>query len=222
MSIARTPPPSAPGAEAVESSTTRPLRADAQRNRERILAAADEMFAAHGVDASIDEIASRAGVGVGTLYRNFPTKEALLHALFVARMQPLITAARDAAEAEDPGEAFVAFMRRLGDEFVNFKALAEVMASSGMDLSAKAEASAELLQAGDALLRRAQQAGDVRPDVGIADVAAMMTGLGYADPSVTSSQRSRCLALACDSLLVRARSLLPHRTADKAPTDRGS
>jgi AcrR family transcriptional regulator len=221
MSIARTAPPSARGTEAAESSMTRPLRADAQRNRERILEAADEMFAAHGVDASIDEIASRAGVGVGTLYRNFPTKEALLQALFVARMQPLITAARDAAEAEDPGEAFVAFMRRLGDEFVNFKALAEVMASSGMDLSAKAEAAADLLQAGDALLRRAQQAGDVRPDVGIADVAAMMTGLGYADPSVTSTQRSRCLALACDSLLVRARSLLPHRTADKAPTDRG-
>ena len=221
MSIARTPPPSVRGTEAAESSMTRPLRADAQRNRERILAAADEMFAAHGVDASIDEIASRAGVGVGTLYRNFPTKEALLQALFVARMQPLITAARDAAEAEDPGEAFVAFMRRLGDEFVNFKALAEVMASSGMDLSAKAEASADLLRAGDALLRRAQQAGDVRPDVRIADVAALMTGLGYADPSVTPTQRSRCVALACDSLLTRTRSLLPHRTAGNAPVDPG-
>lgn len=222
MSIAKTPATDMGGTAAAESSMTRPLRADAQRNRERILAAADEMFAAHGVDASIDEIASRAGVGVGTLYRNFPTKEALLQALFVARMQPLITAARDAAEAEDPGEAFVAFMRRLGDEFVNFKALAEVMASSGMDLSAKAEASADLLRAGDALLRRAQQAGDVRPDVGIADVAALMTGLGYADSSVTPTQRSRCLALACDSLLVRARSLLPHRTSGKAPADRRS
>jgi AcrR family transcriptional regulator len=222
MSIAKTPATDIGGIAGDQSSMTRPLRADAQRNRERILAAADEMFAAHGVDASIDEIASRAGVGVGTLYRNFPTKEALLQALFVARMQPLITAARGAAEAEDPGEAFVAFMRRLGDEFVNFKALAEVMASSGMDLSAKAEASADLLQAGDALLRRAQQAGDVRPDVGIADVAALMTGLGYADSSVTPTQRSRCLALACDSLLVRARSLLPHRTSGKAPADQRS
>jgi AcrR family transcriptional regulator len=221
MSTARTPATSARGTAAAESSPGRPLRADAQRNRERILLAADEMFAAHGVDASIDEIASRAEVGVGTLYRNFPTKEALLQALFVARMQPLITAAREAAEADDPGEAFVAFMRRLGDEFVKFKALAEVMASSGMDLSAKAEASSALLQAGEALLRRAQQAGDVRPDVSIADVAALMTGLGYADSSVTPTQRSRCMALACDSLLMRARSLLPHRAADKAPADQG-
>jgi len=220
MSIARTPATDARGSAAAEVSTARPLRADAQRNRERILQAADEMFAAHGVDASIDDIANRAGVGVGTLYRNFPTKEVLLQALFVARMQPLITAARDAAEADDPGEAFVAFMRRLGDEFVNFKALAEVMASSGMDLSAKAEASADLLQAGDALLRRAQQAGDVRPDVGIADVAALLTGLGYADSSVTPTQRSRCVALACDSLLTRARSLLPHRT-DRTRADHG-
>jgi AcrR family transcriptional regulator len=221
MGTARTPATSTRGTVAAESSTARPLRADAQRNRERILLAADEMFAAHGVDASIDEIASRAGVGVGTLYRNFPTKEALLQALFVARMQPLITAARDAAEADDPGEAFVAFMRRLGDEFVKFKALAEVMASSGMDLSAKAEAASDLLQAGEALLRRAQQAGDVRPDVSIADVAALMTGLGYADSSVTPTQRSRCLALACDSLLMRARSLLPQRTAEKVPADQG-
>jgi AcrR family transcriptional regulator len=220
MSIARTPATGTGGTAGDECAIGRPLRADAQRNRERILQAADEMFAAHGVDASIDDIANRAGVGVGTLYRNFPTKEALLQALFVARMQPLITAARDAADAEDPGEAFVAFLRRLGDEFVNFKALAEVMASSGMDLSAKAEAAADLLQAGDALLRRAQQAGDVRPDVGIADVAALMSGLGYTDPSVTPAQRSRCVALACDSLLTRARSVLPHRT-DRARADHG-
>lgn len=215
MSTPRTPATSAAGAAGDQSSTGRPLRADARRNRERILRAADEMFAAQGVDASIDDIASRAGLGVGTVYRNFPTKEALLQALFVARMQPLIAAAREAVEADDPGEAFVAFMRRLGDEFVNFKALAEVMTSSGMDLSAKAEAAADLMRAGEALLRRAQQAGDVRPDVSIADVAALMSGLGYADSSVTPTQRSRCVALACDSLLVRARSLLPHSTSDK-------
>ncbi len=217
MSIARTPASSAGGTAGDECSIGRPLRADAQRNRERILQAADEMLAAHGVDASIDEIAGRAGVGVGTVYRNFPTKEALLQALFVARMQPLITAAREGVEADDPGEAFVAFMRRLGEEFVNFKALAEVMTSAGMDLSAKAEAAADLLAAGDALLQRAQQAGDVRPDVSIADVAALLTGLGYADASVTPTQSSRCVALACDSLLMRARSLLPRRNPDKAP-----
>src|ERR1700686_2526616 len=195
MSIARTPATGTGGTAGDECAIGRPLRADAQRNRERILQAADEMFAAHGVDASIDEIASRAGVGVGTLYRNFPTKEALLQALFVARMQPLITAAREGVEADDPGEAFVGFKRRLGAEFVNFKALAEVMASAGVDPSAKAKAADELMQAGDALLQRAQKAGDVRPDVSIADVAALMSSLGYADSSVTPTQRSRCVAL---------------------------
>jgi AcrR family transcriptional regulator len=220
MTVVRTPATDPGGAGGDEGPVRRPLRSDAQRNHERILEAADEMFAIHGVDASMDEIATRAGVGVGTLYRNFPTKEALLQALFVARMQPLINAAREAVEADDPGEAFVGFMRRLGEEFVNFKALAEVMASAGVDPSAKAKAADELMQAGDALLQRAQKAGDVRPDVSIADVAALMSSLGYADSSVTPTQRSRCVALACDALLVRARSLLPRRTTDKAPTRR--
>jgi AcrR family transcriptional regulator len=218
MSTARTSDVGADAPVDEQAVCGRRLRADARRNHERVLQAADAVLAAQGVDASMDEIARRAGVGVGTLYRNFPTKEALLQALFVARMEPLIAAARDATDAEDPGEAFVAFLRRLGDEFVNFKALAEVMASAGMDMSAKSEVSAELLRVGEVLLRRAQQSGQVRPDVGIDDVAALMAGLGHADPSVTPSQRTRCVALVCDSLLVRARALLPHKSSNRRPT----
>jgi AcrR family transcriptional regulator len=199
--------------DAAPAESERHLRADAQRNRDRVLEAANTLLATRGVDVSVDEIAHRAQVGVGTVYRNFPTKEALLEALLAARIAPLVVAAREAAEADDPGDAFVMFVRRLSDEFANFKALAEAMAESGVDLDvAKREIGADLMVAVGALFARAQEAGRVRPDVTIADVSAMMMGLGHADPAfMDPAQRSRCVALVCDSLLVGARSVLPLR-----------
>lgn len=190
-------------------------RADARRNRERVLRAADEMLAARGIDASVDDIAERAGVGVGTVYRNFPTKGALWEALLVTRMEVLVEAARSGVHADDPGEAFIGFVRRASDEFVNSKALAEAMASEGLDCGdAKRAVSAQLLEAVQVLLDRAQRAGLVRPDVGVADLTAFMLSLGNVDPSIMDgSQRSRCVALLCDSLLVGARSLLPRAAA---------
>jgi AcrR family transcriptional regulator len=189
----------------------RHLRADAQRNRDRILEAATTLMATHGIDVPIDEVAELAEVGVGTVYRNFPTKGALFEALLIARLHPLIEEARSAAQAEDPGDAFVSFVRRLSSEFADFKALADAMAESGLDIShAKHEIFSGLTTAVEELLRRAQQAGSIRPDVTIADISAMMAGLGHADPSfMDASQRSRCVALVCDSLLVAARSVLP-------------
>jgi AcrR family transcriptional regulator len=202
--------------DAAPAESERHLRADAQRNRERVLDAANTLFATRGVDVSVDEIAQLAQVGVGTVYRNFPNKGALLEALIAARIAPLVVAAREAAEAEDAGEAFVMFVRRMSDEFADFKALADAMAESGVDLDvAKREISADLMVAVGALFERAQQAGRVRPDVTIADVSAMMMGLGRADPAfMDPAQRSRCVALVCDSLLVDARSVLPLRHRD--------
>ncbi len=199
--------------DAVPADSERHLRADAQRNRERVLEAANTLFATRGVDVSVDEIAHLAQVGVGTVYRNFPTKGALLEALLAARIAPLVVIARQAAEADDPGEAFVSFVRRMSDEFADFKALADAMAESGVDLdAAKREISGELMELVGALFQRAQQAGRVRPDATIADVSAMMMGLGHADPAfMDPAQRSRCVALVCDSLLVGARSVLPLR-----------
>ncbi|MFZ0129997.1 MAG: TetR/AcrR family transcriptional regulator [Candidatus Dormiibacterota bacterium] len=197
--------------EAAPQMSERHLRADAQRNRERILEAATSLMATHGIDVPVDEIAQRAQVGVGTVYRNFPTKGALFEALLMARITPLVAAARSAAAADDPGEAFVSFVRRLCDEFADFKALADAMAASGVDLSAtKQEISGDLIDAVTELLQKAQQAGLIRPDVTITDVSAMMAGLSHADPLfMDAPQRQRCVALVCDSLLVGARSVLP-------------
>src|ERR1700693_1021913 len=197
--------------EAEPRATERHLRADAQRNRERILEAATTLMATHGTDVPIDEIAQLAQVGVGTLYRNFPTKGALFEALLMARISPLVAAARSAAGAADPRDAFVTFVRQLCDEFADFKALADAMAASGVDLSAaKHEISGDLIAAVSTLLQRAQEAGRIRPDVNITDVSAMMAGLSHTDPSfMDPSQRKRCVALVCDSLLVDARSVLP-------------
>src|SRR5580693_6840286 len=103
--------------EAATENAERHLRADAVRNRERILEAATTLMAIHGIDVPIDDIADLAQVGVGTVYRNFPTKGALFEALLLARITPLVAAARTAAAADEPGEAFVAFVRNLCDEF---------------------------------------------------------------------------------------------------------
>jgi AcrR family transcriptional regulator len=195
----------------VASVCERHLRADAQRNRERILEAATTLMASHGIDVPIDEIAQLARVGVGTVYRNFPTKGALFEALLVARISPLVAVARSAAESDDPGDAFVTFVRHLCDEFADFKALADAMVASGVDLGvAKDKISRDLIAAVSTLLQRAQEAGRIRPDVNITDVSAMMAGLSHTDPSLMDpSQRKRCVALVCDSLLVDARSVLP-------------
>jgi len=192
------------------------MRADAVRNRERILEAATTLMAIHGIDVPIDEIAELAQVGVGTMYRNFPTKGALFEALLLARITPLVAAARTAAAADEPGEAFVTFVRNLCDEFADFKALADAMVASGVDLSAtKNQISGELIEAVSLLLERAQVSGRIRPDVTIGDVSAMMAGLSHADPMLMDpSQRKRCVALVCDSLLVGARSVLPQCALD--------
>jgi AcrR family transcriptional regulator len=197
----------------VPQASDRHLRADAQRNRERILDAATTLMATQGIDVSIDAIAELAQVGVGTLYRNFPTKGALFEALLVARIEPLVAAARAAADTDDAADAFVPFVRRLCDEFADFRALADAMAASGVDVSVTKQAiSGELSAAVATLLQLAQDAGRIRPDVTITDVSAMMAGISHTDPSfMDATQRKRCVALVCDSLLVAARSVLPHR-----------
>ena len=180
----------------------RRLRSDAQRNRESILGAAEIELRTLGVDASIDGIARRAGVGVGTVYRNYPTKEALLEAILANHVQPLLAAAHEARAAADAGAAFFAFVRHMTNASGDFKALADAMVEAGLDLNAaKQKVGGELFAAASELLARAQAAGAVRPDVTIEDVGTLMAGLNQAAVGGgDETRRSRCIELVCDAL----------------------
>ena len=105
-----------PPGEAIPVTQPRALRADAERNRQRVLQVAQELFATEGLAVPIDGIARRAGLGVGTLYRHFPTKEALFEAIVVGRMEQLVEAARAGARAHDRGGAFFGFLTRMVEE----------------------------------------------------------------------------------------------------------
>jgi AcrR family transcriptional regulator len=185
-----------------QASADHALRADARRNRAAVLRAAEEVFGAEGPDAPIDEVARRAGVGVGTLYRHFPTKEALLTALVTAHAEPLIEAARQALQADDPGTAFFALVRHLGGAFLGFRALAEAIAAAGIDLHAiKGTTFEELHNTIGRLLVRAQEAGAVRRDVTVTEVVTMMGALCQSDAVARDpSSFSRCVDLVCDGL----------------------
>jgi AcrR family transcriptional regulator len=145
------------------------LRADAQRNLDRLLEAAGECFAEQGVDASIDEIARRAGVGHGTVFRRFPTKDALLAAVLTKQMLQLSLTAESAFAEPDAGQAFDGFVRNVAEAYGRNRSLIEAMKRCGATPEVDA-----LLSAVSRLLRRAQDAGAIRTDVSAEDVLALV------------------------------------------------
>jgi AcrR family transcriptional regulator len=148
----------------------RPLRADAQRNRDKVLRAAQEAFAGHGYGVPLDEIATLAGVGPGTVYRHFPSKEELFAAVVTERLRDLIAAARTLADDPDPGRAFFGFLGRFRQEAVAKRDLPDAIAVPGA-------LQEELRAALDVLLRRAQDHGAVRPDITAPDLMGLLKGL---------------------------------------------
>ena len=152
-------------------------RADAAKNRLRILEAAEEVFAAEGVNASVDAVAERAGLGVGTLYRNFPTKEALFEAIVVLRIDELSRAIESVAEAEDPGEAFFDFLRLLAERAALKRDLFAALATAGIDIKSQcAETYDRMHQAIAQLLERAQTGGAVRLDIDASEAIGLVVG----------------------------------------------
>jgi AcrR family transcriptional regulator len=170
------------------------LRADARRNREKVLSAARETFAESGYDVPLDEIAARAGVGAGTVYRHFPSKEALFEAVTRARVEDLIADAQQRAAAAEPGPAFFGFLLRLADEAAAKRDLPQAIAVPGTVQD-------ELRSSLGLLLRNAQNAGAVRSGVTAADLVVLLKGMLVSlqqdpDPGL----RDRIVAIITDGL----------------------
>jgi AcrR family transcriptional regulator len=180
----------------------RALRADAERNRRRVLEVAHDVFAAEGLAVPIDEIARRAGLGVGTLYRHFPTKEALFAAIVVTRMEDVIADARAHQDSDTPGETFFEFLVRMVDGWRQKKDFIDALMSAGVDLEELARAKHDLHAELGKLLARAQSAGAVREDVSIREIMALIAGaVGSVDRNgITQKERDRMLAIIFDGL----------------------
>ncbi|MVU76200.1 TetR family transcriptional regulator [Nocardia sp. ET3-3] len=181
----------------------RPLRADARRNRERVLAAAQEAFAAEGISVPLDEIARRAGVGAGTVYRHFPTKEALFEAAIVDQVERITAHARELTEAGDAGTAFFDFLAKLVLQGGVKRDLADALRTQGGDYPRTAPS--EFKEALAALLSRAQRAGAVRPEIGIDDLLTLIKGITLAvhDAGADDGLRERTFAVIADGLRTR-------------------
>jgi AcrR family transcriptional regulator len=155
----------------------RPLRADAARNRARVLEVAYETFAAEGLSVPIDEIARRAGVGAGTVYRHFPTKEDLFRAVVNDRLGRIVENGR-ALLTPDPGDALFTFLRSMVLQWgATDQGLVDALAGIGIDIETAAPAAEEaFLEMLRDLLQAAQKAGAVRRDVDVMDVKAILVG----------------------------------------------
>ena len=187
---------------ATEPLLTRPKRADARRNYEKVLAAAREAFAEGGESTALEEIARRARVGIGTLYRHFPNRQALLEALYLGEVEDVC---RSAAELDgaDPWEALSGWFERFIGYIATKQALAhELLNYLDADAPLFKVCRASLFEAGEPLLRRAQEASVVRPDVGIAEVIQMVMGIAKI-PAADPTQNQHILRIALDGLRYR-------------------
>jgi AcrR family transcriptional regulator len=180
----------------------RPKRADARRNYEKILAAAREAFAEGGESTALEQIARRAEVGIGTLYRHFPTRQALLEALYVDEVEEVCRSAAQ-LEGADPWDALSGWFERFIGYIATKQALAaELLNYVDRDAELFRASRAALFAAGGPLLERAQEAGVVRRDVGIADVIQMVIGIAKI-PAADARQTEHMLRIALDGLRYR-------------------
>jgi AcrR family transcriptional regulator len=177
----------------------RPKRADARRNYEKLIAAAREEFTERGTGSTLEDVAARAGVGIGTLYRHFPTRQDLLEAVYLGEVEAICDSAKKFVD-EPPLEALTGWLH----EFVGFaatkRALAEeLFAYVDRDSPVFSSCATAIYGAGEGLLERAQNAGAVRDDVDISDVTKMVSGIA-AIRNADADQIDRILGLALDGL----------------------
>jgi AcrR family transcriptional regulator len=158
--------------------STRPTRADAARNYDLLVTAARETFAEHGTDTSLEEIARRAGVGIGTLYRRFPNRVALLEAVYVDEIQSVCDRAYDFAEQLEPFDALAAWLRSFVGYGLSKKSLAsELTVALGKDSPFFQSCKVNVQEAGQLLLDKAKATGEVRPELELMDIMRLVGGI---------------------------------------------
>ncbi|HET8536830.1 MAG TPA: helix-turn-helix domain-containing protein [Solirubrobacteraceae bacterium] len=183
----------------------RPLRADARRNREKIVNAARKIVAEQGEAAQIDDVARLAGVGVGTVYRHFPNKDALMGELVRGNVVECTGVARDCASVDDPWDAFAAMVRRSCERGASDAAFRRTWQAAAPEAEAyAADVKLELMAAAGALIERAHAAGVLREDFTVQDMPGLMCGLGAAIDAMPEGDRWRRLVeFALDGLRAR-------------------
>ncbi len=197
-------PPSAPSAHAATGA--RPRRADAQRNVDRLIAAARDAFAAHGRTAPLDDIARAAGVGAGTLYRHFPTRLALMEAVYRDSVERLCADGEHLSATEPPAHALVAWLRGFVSVLAQKRGLASALTEAGRSSEVFAQCHTLINTTGGDLLDRAKAAGAIRNDVALGDLLAMAKSFAQAGETSPEGPAlgERLLALAMDGLRPRA------------------
>ncbi|MFF4545742.1 TetR/AcrR family transcriptional regulator [Streptomyces sp. NPDC001435] len=175
----------------------RPHRKDAARNFDALLAAAREAFAEHGAEASLEDIARRAGVGIGTLYRNFPTRRDLFESVYADEVNALCRAAVEAAELP-PWQALTTWLDRFTGYMVTKRAVREALNDESEIFQACRDS---MYSAGGPLLERAQKAGEARADMDFGDLLRLVAGI-TATSFDDDAQRDRVLAIALDGVRV--------------------
>ena len=204
-------------------SERRPLRRDAERNRQRILDAARVLVAEHGLAVSHDQIARAADVAVGTVYRRFPTKESLITALFTDRVEEVVDLAHDALEIEDPWEALTSFMTGTLELQAEERGLRELSWGTGQGTALAGHSRTRIAPVVTELVARAHAAGVLRPDAGQPDLALVPLMVGAvidATRDIDPQQWRRALAVVLDGLRAQHAPPLPGRPSTPEEYDR--
>jgi AcrR family transcriptional regulator len=186
------------------ASTTRRPRADALRNRQRLIDAAVAVFAEQGLDVAVAEVARRAEVGTATLFRNFPTKDDLVYAVIEARVTELLEVGKRAMEIEDPGEAFEQFLIGVCDLQVRDRGFFEAIHSRLIDEPGLMQCKKGMIGIAEQILARAQAAGVVREDVGPEDIGFLISAAASRE-----GNHARYLRILLDGLRPVGASALP-------------
>jgi AcrR family transcriptional regulator len=203
--------------------TDRPLRRDAERNLERVLVAAREAFAEHGMEASVEEVARRAGVGIGTVYRRFPTKADLVDAVFEASLADLSTIAREALELADPWDGFCTFLERTLELNAANRGLHAVLATNEHGRERIAAVRRKMRPLVGRVIARAQEQGTLRPDFRPQDLSLIFMSAGRVvemTADVAPEMWRRLLGLLLDGLRSEAATPLPHPALSFQQLDR--